>query len=92
MPHRGPPTPEETARRRVVRQALEAVEVALREGVLFIDLPDLLAGERDLFYDGVHFNEHGARRVARVVADTLRTTFVGPSRRPKNAAAGSIPY
>ncbi len=44
------------------------------EGVTFIDLPALLEHERDLFIDGHHFNEHGARVTARAIADFLRKT------------------
>jgi len=46
--------------------------VAQELEVPFIDLPALLAGERDLFYDGCHFNELGARRVAQVVAPVIQ--------------------
>lgn len=46
-------------------------EIARQEGVTFIDLPDLIQGQHNLFYDGVHFNENGARVMARALADHL---------------------
>lgn len=46
-------------------------DVAERAGALFVDLPALLSDQRGLFYDGHHLNEHGARVVARAVADFL---------------------
>lgn len=46
-------------------------EVAERENVAFIDLPELLHGETQLFYDGVHFNEKGARVTAERLAEQL---------------------
>jgi len=51
-------------------------EVAAASGVPFIDLPAVLAGEHDIFYDGVHLNERGARVVARAFASELeRSVF-----------------
>jgi lysophospholipase L1-like esterase len=46
-------------------------EVARQEGVVFVDLPDLVRGQHGLFYDSAHFNEKGARVVARALADQL---------------------
>lgn len=46
-------------------------EVARQEGVVFVDLPELIRGQQGLFYDGVHFNENGARVTARALADSL---------------------
>jgi lysophospholipase L1-like esterase len=46
-------------------------EVAAAQGVPFIDLPAVLVGEHDIFYDGVHLNERGARVVARAIANEL---------------------
>jgi hypothetical protein len=48
--------------------------VADDTGAPFIDLPKAIEGERGLFYDGSHFNESGARRVADVVAERLIET------------------
>jgi lysophospholipase L1-like esterase len=45
--------------------------VAEEEHVVFIDLPALLAGQKRLCHDGVHFNEAGSRVVAEVVAQSL---------------------
>lgn len=45
--------------------------IAKAHGVLFIPLPKLLEGNRDLYYDSIHFHEAGARAVGRVVADYL---------------------
>ncbi len=61
-------------------------EVAERQGVLFIDLPGLLHGHKDLFYDGVHLNEAGARAMARVLADRI-----GPLLEPAPAMEGAEP-
>ena len=45
-------------------------EIAVEEGVFFIDLPTYLASAKGrLFYDAVHFNELGAEKVAHVIAD-----------------------
>jgi lysophospholipase L1-like esterase len=52
-------------------------EVAQRERALFVDLPALLRTERGLFYDGLHFNEHGARVTARVLAEHLWNSGIG---------------
>jgi lysophospholipase L1-like esterase len=52
-------------------------KVAPEEDVLLIDLPALLAREKGLFYDGVHFNENGARLVGRLLADVLWEKGVG---------------
>jgi hypothetical protein len=46
-------------------------KVAKEKNVLFIDLPKLLEGKKDLFYDSVHFHEAGAQEVARLVSDVL---------------------
>jgi lysophospholipase L1-like esterase len=46
-------------------------EVATREKVAFIDLPALLDEQNDLYYDGIHFNENGARAAARSIASEL---------------------
>ncbi len=46
-------------------------EVASREKVAFIDLPALLGEREDLYYDGIHFNENGARVIARTIASEL---------------------
>jgi lysophospholipase L1-like esterase len=46
-------------------------QVCQEIAVPFIDLPAALESERDLYYDGIHFNEKGARETARVVADAL---------------------
>ncbi len=49
----------------------EMREVAVQQGAIFVDLPDILQGSRDLFYDGMHFNENGARTVALALATRL---------------------
>jgi lysophospholipase L1-like esterase len=46
-------------------------EVAQATSSIFVDASTDLAGEPDLFYDGVHFNEKGAREFARVLAAQL---------------------
>lgn len=57
-------------------------EVARKEGVAFIDLPDMIREQHNLFYDGVHFNENGARVMARALEDRL-----GPMLRKRAGAA-----
>lgn len=47
-------------------------EVSAREGVLCVDLARLLPKSPDVFYDDLHFNEEGARRVARCLAEAVR--------------------
>ena len=44
-------------------------EVARARGVALLDLGAAREWTGDLFYDGMHFNEAGARAVARIVAD-----------------------
>lgn len=46
-------------------------EVAAREGVLYVDLASRIEATADLFYDGMHFNEQGARVVGRTIAESL---------------------
>lgn len=46
-------------------------EIAAETGALFIDPVADLAGVPDLFYDGVHLNEKGAREFARDLAQHL---------------------
>jgi len=46
-------------------------EVAASRGVLLVELPERIEQDASLFYDGLHFNERGARAVARVLADSL---------------------
>ncbi len=43
-------------------------EVASAERIAFIDLPSLLPSGPELYFDGVHFNERGARAAARAIA------------------------
>lgn len=65
-------------------------EVAAEEKVLFVDLPALLHEERELFYDGLHFNEHGARTTARVLGDVLWPSLRGGAD-SNQAGAGESP-
>jgi len=53
--------------------------VAKEHKVLFIPLPKLLEGKRDLFYDSIHFHEAGSREVARAVAEFLIQNLYAPS-------------
>jgi hypothetical protein len=53
--------------------------VAKKENVIFIPAPQLVAGEKDLFYDSIHFHEAGARKIARAVADFLIATVYNRS-------------
>jgi lysophospholipase L1-like esterase len=46
-------------------------QVAEATGAIFIDVSTDLSGESDLFYDGVHLNEKGAREFARELATKL---------------------
>jgi len=46
-------------------------QIARQEHTLFIPLPELLENQGDLFYDGIHFHEEGAQKVASAVADYL---------------------
>lgn len=59
-------------------------KVAETDGVLYIDLPELLTDDRDLFYDGHHFNEHGARVTARRIADTFWASILKDGEARKN--------
>jgi lysophospholipase L1-like esterase len=54
-------------------------KVAKEQKVLFIDLPKLLEGRKDLFYDSVHFHEAGAQEVARLVSDVLIQNVYEPT-------------
>jgi lysophospholipase L1-like esterase len=45
--------------------------ICAKTNVLFIDLPSHLVGHRDLFFDGCHFNQKGAKVTARILADIL---------------------
>lgn len=54
-------------------------EVASREKVAFIDLPALLEAQTDLYYDGIHFNENGARAAARAIASELEARVFSSS-------------
>ena len=45
--------------------------VAAAEGATFVDLSALLAGAGQLYYDGCHFNEEGARVVGERLAEAL---------------------
>ena len=54
-------------------------EVATREMVAFIDLPALLDEQNDLYYDGIHFNENGARAAARSLASELEARVFASS-------------
>jgi lysophospholipase L1-like esterase len=56
-------------------------QVAESVGAIFIDPAIDLAGEPDLFYDGVHLNEKGAREFARELANKLE-----PAIRERDAA------
>lgn len=63
---------EMTQLQEFVRKYNERMEqVARQHNVLFIPLPKLLEGKTDLFYDGIHFHEEGAREAAQVIADFL---------------------
>jgi lysophospholipase L1-like esterase len=46
-------------------------EVATAEGILLVDLPALIEPDGSLFYDGMHFNERGAREAATAIAASL---------------------
>ena len=46
--------------------------VATERNVIFVDLPTALPRDQNLFFDGVHFNEIGARVIAHILADELR--------------------
>jgi lysophospholipase L1-like esterase len=50
-------------------------QVAAEAAVPFLDLPALLEGKHELFYDSCHFHEAGSREVARVVSHFLIETF-----------------
>lgn len=63
-------------------------EVAERRDVFFIDLPGLLSGDPGLFFDGAHFNEHGAKRTAQVVAETLLASGVLETGRARGESGG----
>jgi len=56
-------------------------EVAAANGAIFIDPPADLAGDSDLFYDGIHLNEKGAQVFARYLAGKLE-----PAIRERDAA------
>lgn len=60
---------EEQMTELVNRFNLAMKETADAEGVLYVDLPALLGDAKGLCYDGSHFNELGARRVAESLAD-----------------------
>ena len=51
-------------------------KIAAQEQILFVDLPALIGGQGSLFYDGVHFNEHGARVMARALATYLEKNLL----------------
>ena len=54
-------------------------EVALDHGVPFLDLPNALQDPSgDFFFDSCHFNEHGAREMARVVGEFLADNVLAP--------------
>ena len=55
----------------VARFNQEMAAVARERDALFIDLPALLRNEEHIYYDSVHFNEHGAEVVAARIADAL---------------------
>ena len=46
--------------------------IAKDEGLLLIDLAMLVPSDTTILYDDIHFNEAGAERAARVIADALR--------------------
>lgn len=52
-------------------------EVAAEKGCRVIDMNAPLSGKSDLFADHIHFNRHGDREAAAVVADGLETTLGG---------------
>jgi len=63
---------EMTQLQELVRKYNQRMEqVAKKQNVLFVPLPKLLEGKGDLYYDGIHFHEEGARIVAEVIADFL---------------------
>lgn len=60
-------------------------EVAASLGVRFADVPALLRDETDLFFDGMHFHERGARAMADALYRELGSELV--DRRPTSRAA-----
>ncbi len=50
----------------------QLLEVCRQRQVECIDLTPALPKDTTIFYDDVHFNENGARQVARIVADYMR--------------------
>jgi lysophospholipase L1-like esterase len=53
----------------ILRQFNETMqEVGRKHDVHVIDLPSLIENDGSLFYDGMHFNERGARTTAEVIA------------------------
>jgi lysophospholipase L1-like esterase len=46
-------------------------DVAASDGILLIDLPHRIECDGSLFYDGMHFNEHGARVAATAIAEAI---------------------
>ena len=50
--------------------------VSIESNINFIDLPNLIAHDASLFYDGMHFNEHGAKQVAVVVSDYFLNNII----------------
>ena len=57
--------------RGLARFNAELEAFAREQGLLLFDLARALAGDARCFYDDVHFNEEGARRVATLLADGL---------------------
>lgn len=51
------------------------LEVCRERGLFCIDLAKLVPKSRATFYDDMHYNEQGARAVARAVADALAAHF-----------------
>lgn len=51
------------------------MEVCRKHSLTCIDLSDVVTRDTSVFYDDVHFNESGALTVAKLVADTLRTSL-----------------
>ena len=53
-------------------------EIAEQQNIPFIDLPNRLLAKQDIYYDGCHFNEKGARDVAQAISEFLFDRIYSP--------------
>ena len=51
-------------------------EVSETMGVHYIDLPELLGNDPSLFYDNLHYNEHGARMVGQAIGRYFQQNII----------------